>query len=1130
MYIAALHLKGFKSFGHPCELAFSPGLTALVGPNGSGKSNVLDALRFVLGDSSPVRLRISRLSDLMFQGSPSIPPARSAEVTLDLTDGTRSCRLRREVDGEGSVIYLDGKRIRLKELEDVKRSWRLEGDRFAFIGQGEVMEVIRQSPVLRRIHVEVLFGIDLYRRRREDAISKLGAVLEEAMRIEALMVELKRRRDEIAPGVELAKKARGVEVRLEEARKRLYWRSRKDLELQLARLSKEGEDVQCRLSRRFLWAQLWKGALAELGEKQRKYGERSDRLAGELSTLEGAMRSLRRKLEAIGASYRMAREKSSRIEAEGREACDRHRRLLEEEARLAGEMEEAKSRLQELEGELLHLQEMERLQEAERDKKRQRRKELLGDKADLELRREKAMSRLRALGRLTVEERRLADELLCKLKGLELDERLSRENLEAAEKSLEKVIDAHGGAYALCQALAVNVQGLRKRIAELEAMENELHESSDNAYPSPVRHVISAVRLGRLKANPKPVIEAFSCPKELFVALSAYLGGRQFWLLVEDLEEAQRCIEQLKANNAGRATFFPKERARPRVPKEIKKRNGLIGWAKDLIEVEPFWRGPLEDLFGDLLVVTDYEVGAALVRDGARFPIVTLEGEVFQPSGAVSGGRGREAKAIEAHNALLKVKSELASLKEALGESVSRLKAAEGQETALAAKKKEAESVLEERRAGLSQLETTKKALSVELARLSEAEALRKTEMKKLGSSVMSASARLKEIYKELEGLQLVEEASSTLKELEGAYNLAAERARSCEAIHARVAGELIDAERRLRHLEEEMVRSQRVQEEEKGKLKGIGLEWKRLRERSLALQKLVEANDEMLARTNKRVNRARQKAEVAERERETLSRSLQSIEEKKGSAERELERLIDLWERSFPYPGADALSIAETAEILRRSALRLEEELRSFGDVDYGVLSEDKSLSQRLSYLGLELKDVLDGKRELEELIRLTDRQAGDVFRGALKRIDARFDELFRFLFGGGEAHLKLEEGVSVWDAGVEIICRPPGKLAQHLSQLSGGERSLSAIAFLLATMDEADVPLAVLDEVDASLDEVNVRRFAELLCDYAKKIQLIIMTHRRITMEGADVIYGITLSEPGLSQVVGIQLEEWV
>jgi chromosome segregation protein len=401
--------------------------------------------------------------------------------------------------------------------------------------------------------------------------------------------------------------------------------------------------------------------------------------------------------------------------------------------------------------------------------------------------------------------------------------------------------------------------------------------------------------------------------------------------------------------------------------------------------------------------------------------------------------------------------------------------------------------------------------------------------MKELGSLVMSASNRLKGIYEELAGLQEIE-APSAIKELEGAYSLATERAKSCEAIHSRVASELTDAERRLRRLEEELARSQGVQEEEKAKLKEIGLEWKRLRERRVVLRGLVEASDEMLALMAKKVTGARRRAEAAEKDKETLARSLQSIEERKGSAERELERIVDLWEGNFPYSEADAASIAEPAEALRRSALQLEEELRSFGDVDYGVLSEDNSLSQRISYLGLELKDVLDGKRELEELIRLTDRQAGDVFKGALKKIDVRFDELFRLLLGGGEAHLRLEEGVSLWDAGVEVICRPPGKRAQHLSQLSGGERSLSAIAFLLAAMDEANAPLAVLDEVDASLDEVNVRRFADLLCEYAKKIQLIIMTHRRVTMEGADVIYGVTLSEPGLSQVVGVQLEEWV
>ena len=215
--------------------------------------------------------------------------------------------------------------------------------------------------------------------------------------------------------------------------------------------------------------------------------------------------------------------------------------------------------------------------------------------------------------------------------------------------------------------------------------------------------------------------------------------------------------------------------------------------------------------------------------------------------------------------------------------------------------------------------------------------------------------------------------------------------------------------------------------------------------------------------------------------------------------------------------------------EELRQEVREGERVLRRMGQVNMGVLSEDESLQGRLAFMEEQEKDVRQGMEELEHLIRETDREAGRVFSAALRDIDKGFNALFVRLFGGGEAHLELAEADSLWEAGVEVIARPPGKSPQNLRQLSGGEQSLTAIALLFASMEIAGVPLAVLDEVDAALDEVNLGRFADLAREYANRLQILVMTHRRLTMERADVMYGVTLSEPGLSQVVGVRLEEW-
>jgi len=243
----------------------------------------------------------------------------------------------------------------------------------------------------------------------------------------------------------------------------------------------------------------------------------------------------------------------------------------------------------------------------------------------------------------------------------------------------------------------------------------------------------------------------------------------------------------------------------------------------------------------------------------------------------------------------------------------------------------------------------------------------------------------------------------------------------------------------------------------------------------------------------------------------------------------RELDDLSALWEGQFPYPGQEGFEEPRTLEELRRTLRERERALRELGEVDGGVLSEDRSLEERVLFLQDQTQDVTRAREELQAFISDTDAQAGALFSQALQGIDRRFNELFRRLFGGGEGRLMLTEGLSLWDAGVEVMARPPGKTPQHLGQLSGGEQSLTGIALLFAAMEVAGAPLAVLDEVDAALDEANLKRFAALAEECARTRQLIVMTHRRYTMERAQVLYGVTMSEPGLSQVVGVRLEDW-
>jgi chromosome segregation protein len=277
-----------------------------------------------------------------------------------------------------------------------------------------------------------------------------------------------------------------------------------------------------------------------------------------------------------------------------------------------------------------------------------------------------------------------------------------------------------------------------------------------------------------------------------------------------------------------------------------------------------------------------------------------------------------------------------------------------------------------------------------------------------------------------------------------------------------------------------------------------------------------------------KRRERRTARMEAAREASRAAAEALSGAGMKAVELSKEREELIQTWEEQYPYPGPETVKLENPDEI-RRSIRECDRSLKAMGEVDMGVLSEERSLKDRLAFLSEQLDDVGAGMRELERLISEADEQARTIFTNALVEIDKKFNDLFQRLFVGGDARLEMIEGESLWDSGVDVIARPPGKHPASINQLSGGEQSLSAIALLFASLDVASCPIAVLDEVDAALDEVNLKRFAELARDASKERQILVMTHRRLTMERADALCGVTLAEPGLSQIIGVRVEDW-
>lgn len=1132
MFIERLTLKNFKSFGGQHELSFARGFTAIVGPNGSGKSNILDGLRWVLGESSAARLRINRQSDLVFQGSAGLPEAEETDVLLDLSDGDRRGKLRRHLDGTGSTLYVEGQRTRVQDLSQFKQNWHLEGDRSAFIGQGEVTDAILQKPFQRRLRLEELFGIDLYRKKRDDALDEMKQTEAELLRLHTLMGELQTRRDEIAPELQNAQKAKDYQERLENLRGVLYHNRRFSEERRLITLQARHETAQASQFSAENWAKLWKRSVENLRERGSEYVKLRGQLGDELAELTPRIDDIRRREMEVNSerhesefASRRCAEESQRLKAELAE----DEKLRSEAAAQAGSLG---SEAAALENQIQDIEDRMARKGQKLNELRRRRQSLIDREAQMLEEARQQSVRMQTLGLQSQEREKVLDDLRLMRDKIVSGLTESDEILEASEDRLEALEKERSEASALCQELAIRAQSFRRAIAKAEAdLESMLQTAEAGLYPKPVQMVMSAVKLGRLNIETIPAVEAFRCDDKLAPCLEAYLGGRQYWLLTDSMEQARQGIELLKERKGGRATFLPLERCRRRHADRAPAGAGVLGWAIDLVTPEKRWLGAVEHLLGDLLVVKDYATGSRLSA-GARFPIVTLDGEVFSPAGTVSGGQSaKSVGAISLRAQIAETEKNIAADKEAQEDVRQRLAAAEKAEAkagdACAAQRRS----VDEQRSKTEALRRKLREQSEELNALLQESSNSKARIEQCRAAVEKAQAAAKAARAEIDGMTGLDEDdsdSSALLELKTKSLLIGERLAAKKSELDRLVHSTADLRRsminndeaarkivqKLAALSETTEEILKVKAEREAEKKSIDARIAELDSHNALAARRME-------RQLLRSQRSQAAAEARKRDELMARNEIEKTREK-------LAELIAQSEEKYPYP-PEFLPGEETVDKLESSCRYLERSLKELGDVNLGVLSEDQSLGERLSYLSAQLSDVQRGMKDLQNMIRDTDTQAASLFSTALEKIDRRFNELFQRLFGGGEAHLKAQENQELWDAGVEIIARPPGKKSLFLAQLSGGEQSLTALSLLFASMEVARVPLAVLDEVDAALDEVNLTRFAQMVTDYSQRIQLIAMTHRRQTMEHAEVMYGVTMSEPGLSQIVSVRTDQW-
>jgi len=1126
MFLKRLEIAGFKSFARRTVLEFRPGITAIVGPNGSGKSNVAEALRWALGEQSSRLLRARRMEEVIFAGAQGRPPAEKAEVTVLLAgdDGALSIARRAHRSGE-SDYWLNGRRARLREVQEALlrlTGATLNGASYAFIGQGMVEGFLEMRPSERRQLVEEAADVARYKARIQEAQARLAAAAEARGRLEAVAQEL-------AP-------------RLQQLRRQAR---RAALHAQLSQeLAQALEDY---------YAALWHTAQSALAAARSRRAQAQEEVEGlrrqaarwreELTALEDELQARRRaaqratqeREEAVRRLHRLEREVAL-AQQRLSDIAERRRELEEEEAALARELASLRATVGQ--GRLSQVLEALETARSQEEAARARLAEVEARWREAESRRQGAVERARRLREAAAEARERAQRLRA-LRGRrwaaaqdrrrELVQEMARQvqALRSLRQEEARLRAALARVAADINATEAEVEearlALQRLEAQAEALRARLREAQDGSLPAAVPGLQGV--LGQV----------LRVPQGLERAIAAALGEAVRALLVAGDEEALRGAMALCQDGAPRAILVPLEGVRTPPPPPQATGEGVLGVASRLVECDERFRAVVEALLGSVLVVEDAETARALCRrDGLT--VVTRDGLVFYPWGGIGAGGEQHRRVI----ALERTAQELREAEQQAEEARRRLHAAQ---ESLARLRQQARKYEEEDR------------------RLSQALAERARRLGQLRGELRAVMESLARLHQEdeaalAEAVRTEEKASALLVEAEEAEKQAVALAQAVQELapaRQRALAEAVEAASRLAALEQEQKALRREEEGLRQREERLSQALASRRRQLEALRAQEEALTASLDPQRRELEECRQAlaalpavgpllAEVSEleaRERE-LRASLMQTQERLVEAERALaqaEAEEARWHRELEAaakraeedgaplppqrpapPGGDPRHLEERVRALR-------ERLHRLGQVDPGAIDELRVVEGRYETLRAQLADLQEAeaavRRAQEELEGWVVRR----FRETFAAVAREFSHFFQSFFPGGEARLSLTGGQ---EPGVEIMARPPGKKVKSLGQLSGGERALTALAFLFALLSVNPFPFCVLDEADAMLDEANVGRFAEGLRRLAPRTQFIVITHNRRTIECADAVYGISMGPDGVSRALSLSLAE--
>ena len=1182
MYLKALEIQGFKSFPDKTVLNFGESITAIVGPNGSGKSNISDAICWVMGEQSARSLRGDKMEDVIFGGTEKRGPVGFAQVTLVLdnsagmfssVDSSEVMVTRRYYRSGDSEYYINKQSVRLKDVNELFMDTGLGREGYAIVGQGRIDEILSVRSADRREIFEEAAGISKFRHRKEESERRLQRTQENLVRINDKISELEL---QVEPLREQAETARRYLLLRDEQRTL-------EISLWIERLE-EIKTAKNRLQAEYAAA---KARQAEAQAQQDALYEENDRFSLRMQENDTDQERTRQEADALASQ---ARDKEA--EAELLRTNIRHRQnsiaeLQEELERQDSRSQDAqaeiaaqKRRLEELDAQTAGLEsELDALLEKARDAAEsagEAGSEISALQAGEALAADAAAKSRERLAALDAAREQMTDRqeaVRRELEAVHAQRETARQEVKTARRALEDVQEDAQTAANIIQSHALRMESREKREKDaadahmkLTMEQNNLDsrirmltemEKEYEGFSKAVRLVMQASERGALRGVHGPVANLMKTDGRYAVALEIALGAGMQNIVVDREEDAKGAIQFLKQRDGGRATFLPLTAIRGDELREqgVENEPGFVGIASRLVSYDGQYDNIFKNLLGRTVVMEDLDSGIAAARKHQnRFRIVTLDGQVINRGGSMTGGsvsksvgvlsRANELETLKNRQEELKghlaaaqrekdeAARELSAARYELQIAESQRRAAEDAALKRQGEVKQYEAQLEGIRANEENLEGEKEALA---QRLQDQQQQRQAVRKEIEEREAEAASLRESVREKLAGQTDLQEYANRLsadmaQRKERLASLRAQREGRAEALERMeqtrrdLAG---DREQRLERISAYQSAIDADEAETARKTEAAAALRMQAQERQGALRALQEA----------RLHLEQERTAMGQRLKESNDALLEAereagrLEQKLGAGDMEEKQILDkLWENyELGHSAAmeQRVELESPAKAVRR-VNEIKREISGLGTVNIGAIDEFKRVNERYMYLTGQRDDVEQAKGELEGIIAAITREMTVIFAQQFDMIAASFQETYLQLFGGGHATLELEDREDILNCGIEIKVQPPGKTLKTLSLLSGGEKAFVAIALYFAILKVHPTPFFVMDEVEAALDEPNVVRVANYMRSISDKTQFIVITHRRGTMEAADILYGVTMQEKGVSRMLAINMND--